>query len=253
MKKLCELTIRDVKELVNGKRVTVVDAYDSALSVNMENTIVVADPDAGTDGKITIMEQDAGYKMELDSDRLIESIHGNENAIVIRFSNGMGGLDIEIEKNTEKEGNMCQNIKNKVTTLSELLQALKEHNDLEHGYQIQLNSGNLDDKSNKHTDVEFGDLYFTECSTLKDSSILCFDNMKREPTKRKEDGTSCYPIDVNSQMFIDLEKIEFIEDVEDFEDWFIFTSERVVNLYMLPENDDLHGCRNVISIGFMLD
>lgn len=253
MKKLYELTIRDVKELVDGKKVTVLDAYGSALSVNMKDAIVVADPDVGTDGRITLLEPDTGLRIELDSDKLIESIHGNRNVIAIRFSNGMGGVDIEITKNTEKEGNMCQNIKNKVTTLSELLQALKKHNDLENGYQIQINSGNLDEKSNKHTDVEFGDLYFTECSTLKDSSTLCFDNMKREPTKRKEDGTSCYPIDVNSQMFIDLEKIEFIEDVEDFEDWFIFPSERVVNLYMLPENDDLHGCRNVISIGFMLD
>lgn len=137
--------------------------------------------------------------------------------------------------------------------LSELLQILKEHSDTENGYQIQLNSGNLGDKSNKHTDVEFGDLYFTECCTLKDSSILCFDNTKREPTKQMEDGTNCYPIDVNSQMFVDLDRIEAIEDVEDFEDWFIFPSERVVNLYMIPENGNVNGCRNVVTIGFMSD
>lgn len=135
--------------------------------------------------------------------------------------------------------------------LSEFLQILKEHNDTENGFQIQLNSGNLDDKSNKHTDVEFGDLYFTECSTLKDSTILCFDNMKRDPIKQLEDGTNCYPIEINSQMFINLDGVKAIEDIEDFEDWFVFPSERVINLYMLPENDSLFGCRNVITIGFM--
>lgn len=137
--------------------------------------------------------------------------------------------------------------------LSEFLKILKSHNDTENGFQIQLNSGNLDDKSNKHTDVEFGDLYFTECCTLKDSTILCFDNMKRDPIKQMEDGTNCYPIDINSQMFVELERIEFIEDVKQFEDWFIFPSERVVNLYMFPENDDFGGKRNVVTIGFISD
>ena len=137
--------------------------------------------------------------------------------------------------------------------LSELLQILREHNDSENGFQIQLNSGNLDNSSNKHTDIEFGDLYFTECYTLEGSNILCFDNMKKDPIKQLEDVTNCYPIEVNSQMFIDLDRIEAIEDVEDFDDWFIFPSERVVNLYMLPESDDLGGRRNIVTIGFVSD
>ena len=137
--------------------------------------------------------------------------------------------------------------------LSELLQILREHNDSENGFQIQLNSGNLDNSSNKHTDIEFGDLYFTECYTLEGSNILCFDNMKKDPIKQLEDGTNCYPIEVNSQMFIDLDRIEAIEDVVDFDDWFIFPSERVVNLYMLPESDDLGGRRNIVTIGFVSD
>ncbi len=137
--------------------------------------------------------------------------------------------------------------------LSEFLKILKLHNDTENGFQIQLNSGNLDENSNKHIDVEFGDSYFTGCCTLKDSTILCFDNMKKDPIRQLEDGTNCYPIEVNSQMFIDLDRIEAIENVEDFEDWFIFPSERVVNLYMIPENDVLYGKRNVITIGFMSD
>lgn len=58
--------------------------------------------------------------------------------------------------------------------LTEFLGALVSHNTTNKGYQIQLNSGNLDNKSNKNTGVEFGDLYFTECSTLKNTTLLCF-------------------------------------------------------------------------------
>lgn len=100
MEKLCELTISDVRELTENKRVTASNTGESAMSVHMRNAVVIADPDAGTDGKITLLESDTGCRMELDSDKFIESIHGNENAIIIRFANGLGGLDIEIERNT---------------------------------------------------------------------------------------------------------------------------------------------------------
>lgn len=96
MNKLHELTIVDVKELVEGKTVTVSSTDGSTISVNMENAVLIADPEASSDGKITLLEPDTGCKIELDSDNFIESIHGNENAMVVRFSNGMGGLDIEI-------------------------------------------------------------------------------------------------------------------------------------------------------------
>lgn len=135
--------------------------------------------------------------------------------------------------------------------LTELLKALVEHNKTGKGYQIHLNSGNLDSNSSKHTDVEFGDLYFTECSTLKEATLLCFGNVNRKPVNRLEDGTDIYPLETNSNMFIDLSKIEKIEDVEDFQDWFVFPSERVVNIYMLPENKSLTGNRNVVTVGFM--
>lgn len=95
-KLLNELTITDVKNLVKGKKVTVSSTEDSAITVHMKEAVVIADPDIGTDGKITLLEPDTGCKFELNSDNMIESIHGNEDAIVIKFCNGMGGLDIEI-------------------------------------------------------------------------------------------------------------------------------------------------------------
>lgn len=132
--------------------------------------------------------------------------------------------------------------------LTTFLEALVEHNKLGKGYQVQLNSGNLDKESNKNTDVEFGDLFFTNCSILN-KSILCFDNANRKPIAQKEDGTNLYPMEINSQMFLDLCKIESVEEVKDYEDWFQLPSEKVINIYMIPEI--MNGHRNVITVGVM--
>lgn len=135
--------------------------------------------------------------------------------------------------------------------LADLLKVLSEHNKTGNGYQIQLNSSNLDDKSNQHTDVEFSDLYFNECSTLGTRNLLCFGNMGKKPIGQSEDGTNIYPCEINSNMYLDMSRIEVIEDVKDFEDWFYFPSVKVVNIYMLPENDNVDGKRNVVTVGFM--
>ena len=135
--------------------------------------------------------------------------------------------------------------------VKEFLGAIVKHNLSGKGYQVQFNSGNLDEKSNKNTDVELGDLYFTECSTLRNTTLLCFGNMNKKPLAQKEDGTNLYPCEINSQIFIDMSKIEAIEDVKNFEDWFNFPSERVINIYMFPQNEMLVGRRNVITVGFM--
>lgn len=136
--------------------------------------------------------------------------------------------------------------------LEELLLALSRHNKTKRGYQIHLNSGSLDEeKSNKHMDIEFNDMYFSDCELLKTTTLLCFSNTGRKPIGQSEDGKPLYPCEVNSSMYIDISKIEDIEDVQDFEDWFEFPSERVINLYMFPEGDYLDGNRNVVSIGFM--
>lgn len=96
MEKLNELTISDLKELTEGKTVTVSSTNGSAISVHMETAVLIAEPDSGNDGKIILLKPETGYKIELDSDQMIENISGNENIIMIRFSNGMGWLDIEI-------------------------------------------------------------------------------------------------------------------------------------------------------------
>lgn len=135
--------------------------------------------------------------------------------------------------------------------LTDLLQALKHHNDKKGGYQIHLNSGNLEDVSKSNKDIEFGDLYFTDCHTLKNTVLLCFGNDSRNPIETKPDGSNIYPSEINNSLYIDMNKIESIEDIENFDDWFAFPSNRVINIYMFPQNDDMAGNRNVLTIGFM--
>ncbi len=135
--------------------------------------------------------------------------------------------------------------------ISEFLKALSEHNKTGNGYQIHLNSADLDDESARNIGVEIGELYFSECSTLKDTMILCFGNMNKEPVGKSEEGTDLYPIEINSNMFIDINQIEAVEDVEDFADWFNIPSAKVFNIYMLPEDANLTGNRNVVTIGFI--
>ena len=135
--------------------------------------------------------------------------------------------------------------------VSEFLKALSEHNRTESGYQIHLNSGELDDNSARNISVEIGDLYFTECSTLKDTMILCFGNMNKKPISKSEEGKDLYPIEINTNMFIDINQIEVVEQIDDCADWFSIPSSKVFNVYMLPEDDNLTGNRNVITVGFI--
>lgn len=96
MTKLSELTIGDVRELVNGRTVSVSSRDSSPMGIHMKDSIMVANPDDGADGQIILLEPKTRQKIVLDSDALIESIHGNENTIEIKFNNSMGILDVEI-------------------------------------------------------------------------------------------------------------------------------------------------------------
>lgn len=135
--------------------------------------------------------------------------------------------------------------------LLQLMAELNEQNKTGKGYQIHLNSGNLEDNSCKITGIEFCDLYFAECRLLHNSTLLCFDNSTCQPVAEKEDGTKLYPQEMNSSLMIDINKIEVIEEVKNSDDWFELPSEKIINLYMLPEDARSLGNRNVISIGFM--
>lgn len=125
MEKMSELSISDVKELTQGKKVKVQMA--SAMSIQITEAIVIADPDSGNDGKIAILMPDTGCKIELDSEELIDTIYGNENEITIKFFNNMGSMEIfiigDIGTETDhviNQDELCQYIKDRLDRLSKL-------------------------------------------------------------------------------------------------------------------------------------
>lgn len=125
MKKMSELTISEVKELTQDKKVKV--QMVSAMSIQMTEAIVIADPDSGNDGKIAILMPDTGCKIELDSEELIDTIYGNENEITIKFFNNMGSMEIfivgDIGTETDyviNQDELCQYIKDRLDRLSKL-------------------------------------------------------------------------------------------------------------------------------------
>lgn len=125
MEKMSELTISDVKELTQGRKVKL--QMESAMSIQMTEAIVIADPDSGNDGKIAILMPDTGCKIELDSEELIETIYGNENEITIKFFNNMGSMEIFIVGDAGSEADhiinqdeLCQYIKDRLDRLSRL-------------------------------------------------------------------------------------------------------------------------------------
>ena len=125
MEKMSELTISDVKGFTEGKKIKV--QMESAMSIQMTEVIVIADPDSGNDGKITILMPDTGCKIELDSEKLIDTIYGNENEITIKFFNNMGSMDISIigDVGTEvdrviNQDELCHYIKDRFDKLSKL-------------------------------------------------------------------------------------------------------------------------------------
>ncbi len=125
MEKMSELTISDVKGFTQGKKVKVQMA--SAMSLQMVEAIVIADPNSGNDGRIVILMPDTGCKIELDAEELIDTMYGNENAITIKFFNNMGSMDIFIvgDAGTEtdhviNQDELCQYIKDRLDRLSKL-------------------------------------------------------------------------------------------------------------------------------------
>lgn len=135
--------------------------------------------------------------------------------------------------------------------LTELSKLLKAQNESGKGFQIHINSGCVEENSKSISSVELGDLYFTDCKMVGNTKLLSFGNDRRKPIDYKKDGTPLYPMEINSRIYVDISKIESVENVKDYEDWFEMPSSRVVNLYMYPENNEVNGRRNVISVGFI--
>lgn len=127
-------------------------------------------------------------------------------------------------------------------TLTILLNMLVMHNKTNKGYLIHVNSDNVEIKMGKNTDIVFADICFTNCQMINEK-LLVFNNINEEPISHLEDGTPIYHMSTNSNMYININKVNSIEDVEDKADWFSMLTGKVINLYM--------SYGNIITIGFM--
>lgn len=119
-----ELTISDIKELVEGKKIKA--HLVSAMLIEPMDAIVTVMPDYGEDGTITVSFAD-GMSMKLDASREIEFIRGNEREIEIEFPNTMGFLYIYIGDDAETDEDpvinqeeLCQFIKDRLERVSKL-------------------------------------------------------------------------------------------------------------------------------------
>lgn len=119
-----ELTIRDIKELVESKKVKA--HLVSAMLIQPMDAIVTAMPDSGEDGMINVSFAD-GMSMKLDASREIESIRGSEREIEIEFPNTMGFLYIYIGDDAETDEDpvinqeeLCCYIKDRLERVSKL-------------------------------------------------------------------------------------------------------------------------------------
>lgn len=122
--KMRELTISDIKELVEGKKVKA--NLVSAMLIESMDAIVTAMPDYGEDGMIDVSFAD-GISMNLDASNEIEAIRGNEREIEIEFPNTMGFLYISIGDDAETDEDpvinqeeLCQYIKDRLERVSKL-------------------------------------------------------------------------------------------------------------------------------------
>lgn len=119
-----ELTISDIKELVEGKKVKA--HLVSAMLIEPMDAIVIAMPDSGEDGTIIVSFAD-GMSMQLNASKEIEAIRGNDSEIEIEFPNTMGFLYIYIGDDAETDENpvinqeeLCQYIKDRLERVSKL-------------------------------------------------------------------------------------------------------------------------------------
>lgn len=119
-----ELTISDIKEIVEGKKVKA--HLVSAMLIEPMDAIVTAMPDYGEDGMIDVSFAD-GISMNLYASNEIEAIRGNEREIEIEFPNTLGFLYIYIGDVAETEEDpvinqeeLCQFIKGRLERVSKL-------------------------------------------------------------------------------------------------------------------------------------
>lgn len=122
-----EMTVEDVRRIVEGKRVTVMATNNDYMCINIADAVMIADPDYGTKGRLILIRRGCGIRIQMEVDGLIGSICGNEDVFEIVFSDGSGGMDVTVYDDTGStvhgrtgRGSVSRFIKEKLDRLSKL-------------------------------------------------------------------------------------------------------------------------------------
>ena len=131
--------------------------------------------------------------------------------------------------------------------LLEFIGALDAQNKTGRGFQIHLGAEEIDDKSVLKS-VEFSNIFFKNTKIIRGGELLSFNN-----GDLNDEWESITHISSNNALFIDIQKIEYIEEEKNIEDWFEIPSEKVYHIYMSSEADHASAKRNALTIGFLGD
>lgn len=122
-----ELTLEDVKAIVEGRRVTVTGTGGSCMCITITDALMIVDPDYRTGGAIILIKPGCGIRIRMEADGLIDSVCGNEDVFEILFSDGSGGMEVTVYDDTGSSaheetgrGSVSRFIREKLDGLSKL-------------------------------------------------------------------------------------------------------------------------------------
>ena len=122
----------------------------------------------------------------------------------------------------------------------DLLAAISKQQKSGYGYQIHVNNADL---NNNDIGVELSDLLYTDCSMIRNTDILVFDNRSKKPISKKEDGTPLYSAYTDNELYLNIAQIEQITAIEDITDWFNFPVTQVIDIKLKSNSS--------VTIGFL--
>lgn len=183
-----------------------------------------------------------GFSSFRITESMIRKITEEEGTYTISFKNILDDVEIEI---TEWEPLLVQ--KDRRIDVEEFLEVLEDTFKKNGEFFLHLNSGNLEDKQNEG--IELSNAHFTEYKLLASGELLAFSNANREPISYKKDGTPLYSIDGNTSLYIQMEKIAYIEEAKDTEDWFSIPIKKMLQIHMNIEVEDEK--ENIVTVGIL--
>lgn len=177
-----------------------------------------------------------------------------DNGLQIAMKNNCT-IDIVFDVKDEKVlgGDFCEiDVKENIhiNSVQEFFNTVLSHKG---GFQVNVNSLDVPEiEQIGGLGIEFHDLYFRDVKSLVEDELISFGNDSIKATSISEDGIPCFPMELNSGLYLKKSMIDYVEklDKDKFADMFeMGISSAIYNIYLL--GTDPSGKRNVVTIGFI--